>query len=286
MLQHEGVHKFLPSAGFHGSYVGDPDLGAEEKQPGGWVYNLLPYIEQTAIHDIGAGLTGSDKKRALANRDAIAIDLLNCPSRRPPIPYPNAARNIPANAIASVTHGRSDYAQNAGDIKALEQWCDINAPKFDLVKAGQTAWRPSLDRSSGVGYCGTLVKTRHITDGLSNTYAIGERFIEPKYYETGTAHADDWPMYTGYQDDLYRSVYCCDALDPNSQALVPLEDTDGVDGINDRFGSAHPGGCHMAMADGSVTTISYDIDPEVHRQNGHRSDGGGPRQPDLPDDPP
>ena len=28
------------------------------------------------------------------------------------------------------------------------------------------------------------------------------------------------------------------------------------------------------MCDGSVQFVSYDIEPEVHRQAGHRSDGG------------
>jgi hypothetical protein len=33
----------------------------------------------------------------------------------------------------------------------------------------------------------------------------------------------------------------------------------------------------MAFGDGSVQLISYDIDAEVHRQIGHRFDGGSPK---------
>ena len=29
----------------------------------------------------------------------------------------------------------------------------------------------------------------------------------------------------------------------------------------------------MAMCDGSVTMVSFDIDPEIHRARGHRYDG-------------
>jgi prepilin-type processing-associated H-X9-DG protein len=39
------------------------------------------------------------------------------------------------------------------------------------------------------------------------------------------------------------------------------------------FGSAHSGGCQMALCDGGVRTISYSIDWEVHRRLGNRMDG-------------
>lgn len=277
MLQHESALNYLPAGGWLGDWVGDPDLGTDEKQPGGWVYNLLPYIEQQAVHEIAAGMpNGFQKKRVLGERDTIAIAVMNCPTRRPANSYPNAARHTPKNGYLSETHGRTDYAQNAGDIKELEKWCMDCSPRN--INAGVLAdWYPTADEHTGIGFCGTALKLRQITDGLSNTYAIGERFIEPQHYQTGLAHADDWPMYTGYQDDLYRSVWY-DETDPaNGEAYLPLQDRDGIVGASERFGSAHPGGCNLANVDGSVQTVSYEIDPEVHRKMGHRSDGGSVR---------
>ena len=40
-----------------------------------------------------------------------------------------------------------------------------------------------------------------------------------------------------------------------------------------RFGSAHEAGFNMAFCDGTVRKMSYSIDPTIHMQLGHRSDG-------------
>ena len=56
-------------------------------------------------------------------------------------------------------------------------------------------------------------------------------------------------------------------------AWTPIQDTPGLSD-DERFGSAHPGGCFIGFLDGHVEMIEYDIDPAVHCQNGHRADGG------------
>ena len=38
------------------------------------------------------------------------------------------------------------------------------------------------------------------------------------------------------------------------------------------WGSAHPEGFYVAMCDGSVDLVSYDIEHAVHLCNGHRAD--------------
>jgi prepilin-type N-terminal cleavage/methylation domain-containing protein/prepilin-type processing-associated H-X9-DG protein len=276
MAQHEGAHGHLPSAGWLGDWTGDPNHGAGTSQPGGWVYNILPYIEQASVHQIGKGLAGTDLKKELARRDAMPIGFLNCPTRRPSVAYPNLYNKVAINGRYAELHARSDYAANGGDIRELETWCERHVPKsFDAAKL--LHWRPQIDWHNGIGYCGAIVELRHITDGTSNTYAVGERFLEPEKSLRGEAKADDWPMYNGFQDDLYRSVYY-DPSEPDN-AQTPKPDVDGVEDSY-RFGSSHPGGVNMGMCDGSVTTISFDVDPDVHRRNGHRSDEGGPRQPD------
>src|SRR4051794_34286671 len=52
-LLHEDAHKFLPSGGWASFYTADPNLGFGAGQPGSWLYNILPYIEEQATHDLG-----------------------------------------------------------------------------------------------------------------------------------------------------------------------------------------------------------------------------------------
>ena len=50
-LAHESAHKHLPAGGWYYRWVGDADRGYGEEQPGGWAFNILPYIEEAELHD-------------------------------------------------------------------------------------------------------------------------------------------------------------------------------------------------------------------------------------------
>ena len=100
MISHENVNGFLPSGGWRGNVTGDPDLGIGNDQPGGWVFAILPYIEEQSIYDLGAGnLAVKARQDAFTQRDETPIALMNCPSRRPAAayPHPNPSANPRAN---------------------------------------------------------------------------------------------------------------------------------------------------------------------------------------------
>ncbi len=60
----EKLRRF-PSGGWGPQWIGDPDRGNSIKQPGGWVYQLLPYMEQQALYDYGQGATaGNDSEKS------------------------------------------------------------------------------------------------------------------------------------------------------------------------------------------------------------------------------
>src|SRR5262249_22963987 len=59
---HHDVHKHFPSVGWGWAWIGDPNMGYGKGQPGGWHFNILPYIEESAIHDMALGQVDPQKK--------------------------------------------------------------------------------------------------------------------------------------------------------------------------------------------------------------------------------
>src|SRR5712672_2279903 len=53
-MNHDNYKRF-PSNGWGWFWTGSPDFGTGPEQPGGWFYNVLPYIEQGALRDMGKG---------------------------------------------------------------------------------------------------------------------------------------------------------------------------------------------------------------------------------------
>ena len=114
-LQHEAAHGFLPTGGWDWAYAGDPDLGFDGGQPGGWVYNVLPYVEQQTLHDMGMGMSQPQKDDARKQVAQTPLPILYCPTRRPAIAYPNQYSPWMGGASNPVPNAaRSDYAGNSG----------------------------------------------------------------------------------------------------------------------------------------------------------------------------
>src|SRR5687768_14658859 len=45
---HHDTHKRFPSGGWGWRWVAEPDRGTGKEQPAGWIYNMLPFVEQDA----------------------------------------------------------------------------------------------------------------------------------------------------------------------------------------------------------------------------------------------
>ncbi len=243
-----------PAGGWGHTWVGDADRGFDQRQPGGWVYNLLPYVEAANVRGLGAGASGAAKMAAGAELMRQVLPIHHCPSRRVPHLYPYTESRDPINADPVENSAKSDYAINAGDVDPGMGRTPISLEEGDSPKF---AWA-DFSTANGICYFRSIVRGAEVTDGASSTYCIGEKYCATDGYDAG----DDESMYVGYDYDVNRWT---------KPGAPPRPD--GRSEAKDVFGSAHAVGCNFVFCDGSVRLIRYQIDPDVHRRLGNRRDG-------------
>ena len=267
--QFHEAHGHFPSGGWGWGWVGDPDRGAGKKQPGGWVYQILPYVEQQSLYDLGSdGQADTHTAGQLvgsSERCETAVSTMQCPSRRPAeafhVDWPTFGGSYAAfGANANTRLARTDYAASAGDVAI--NWSLQGPATLAQGIDPAYAW-PSMADATGISFLRSEISIAHIRDGSTHTYLVGEKYLNPASYLGGTDGADNESMYSGYNNDNHRST---------NLNYPPMPDRHGI-ASSSAFGSAHTHSWHVAMCDGSVHSVSYDIDPETHRRLGHRNDG-------------
>lgn len=298
-LQHEQAQGYYPSGGWGSQWVGDPTLGYGNRQPGSWIYSILPNLEQDPLYRLGGSdptivplsPTSGTQQQGAAQCMSTPIPGMNCPTRRRAVTYP-CTGYTPINAFSTANVARSDYAANAGDVAdSAIQWQGPSNMAVTLASTCTTNWlnyygsisqtytystsnqafspTPSNVEPNGVIYTGSQVRKDDITDGITNTYMLGEKYLVPENYTnhatTGNAASDNSDvhcMYSGCTLDNERSTYESTPLQDRSEVVV-----------GDAFGSAHVNSCCFVFCDGSTHWVNYSIDAATHRLLGCRNDG-------------
>jgi prepilin-type N-terminal cleavage/methylation domain-containing protein/prepilin-type processing-associated H-X9-DG protein len=271
-LDHEHMNGWLPSGGWGYAWTGDPDCGFGKLQPGSPFYNILPYMEQQALHDMPANAPARSTQRQQLSLQMIQTPLseLNCPTRRPvACLLTNSWTTVNAGTVPrSPGTFRSDYAWNGGSVVigwgpgpgAWPNPPDSNVGFYDM-KA-----------NNGVGCQRSCVKLIDITDGTSCTYLVGEKWLQPEFYLDGAvtgAGACDQAALVADDADIWRWT---GASTYPWVSGPPVPDIPGYNaGVP--FGSAHATSFNMAFCDGSVQRLNYTIDKYVHEALGSRNDG-------------
>jgi len=284
-LNHEQSQGHFPAGGWCHRWVGYPTRGFGKTQPGGWQFNLLPYIGQKQLHDMGAD--GNINK--IIARIGTPVSTFNCPTCRPSIAYTIVSlKNQQWWCLSAQppVAGRCDYAACAGYGSSTGF---LDAPEFeptslanaDATMSSETKWANLGDYSDGVIHRRSMTRLRDISDGLSSTYMVGERSMSPDYYYTGTSAEDDQGWDAGIEDDTARLVALNSDFDTDSKSLdymqttvpafLPRQHRPGAD--IGQFGSAHANGWQMAFCDGSVHMLSYSMDIFTHVHLGVINDG-------------
>jgi hypothetical protein len=260
-------------------------MGSGERQPGGWAFSILPFLEEGAAHAVGTGLAQTQKEQALLRTRTHPLEVLHCPSRRPAIlsygPEPSVNSIEPPDGLVAKT----DYAASGGSYStAMDNpvgWYTGPNNISCLRTYPNCEWAEYTEENIARYFDGAVVprfpiELRQMPDGASKTMLAGEKWMWHEFADTELARtlnscADNQEVYQGYDWDVIRWTNRL----PNYQPVVDSDRgafaSDGA--CTTRFGSPHSAGLHVVNADGSVQVVEYGIDPLVWEFMGDRNDG-------------
>ncbi|MBX9578767.1 MAG: DUF1559 domain-containing protein [Gemmataceae bacterium] len=206
---------------------------------GSWQVRVLPYVEQEALQKLVIG--HNDSTAYAAGRAAIRnvpLSVVRCPSD------PNSGTSFPSGSTVI-------YASSYLGVTGNDDWYEEGA-WGDNARNGLFAvytWIRSPSKRP--------VRMASITDGTSNTVAIGERPVHPTA-QWGWLYATDFDTLLAVPSNEDYYGLATDGLDPPCPRPSHYR-ADTVDGrcAHSHYWSVHPGGGNWALADGSVRFIPY-----------------------------
>jgi prepilin-type N-terminal cleavage/methylation domain-containing protein len=250
----------FPSSGWGWLWVGDPDRGQGRRQPGGWTFNVLPFIEQDNFFKRGAGEAVPEPKHT-TNFQKVQqpIKTFYCPSRRQVRAFPNT-NNFPYYNVTGIAplFAKTDYAACGG---SRNNSCEVFGGPPTYADGDNDNWWATTgaaaidsNRFNGITHVRSEVRITDITKGSSNQIMLGEKLVTSDRYMTSTDNGDNECAYTGMNNDILRSTSMAPMKDMpfNQRPTSPASHTF-------RFGSAHPSGFMACFGDGSVRMIKYSI---------------------------
>jgi len=297
------IEDYVVGSAVGGVVTNGKPLGPD-KQGLGWAFQILPYLEEGAIHGIvtqdqlqaatislyvcPSRRTGSQAQsdKNAENKQVFLIDYaaaqpctFQCPAGSPGCPDPTPRFNpldaVPITPAKYEINWPSIWGGKDPNMNNKQQG---NYQVYDGVIV-RSPWRRTTPPSTPGNPGGTFLKGApmptsfaKISDGTSKTLVIGEKYVRSDMYEGG-GYSDDHGWSEGWDPDAIRST-----------CFQPYQDSDGyqfvADGAADifghdkdivYFGSAHTGGFNCAYADGSVHTLNYDIDVVLFNALGTRA---------------
>jgi prepilin-type N-terminal cleavage/methylation domain-containing protein len=256
---HHDVLKVFPSGGMDWT-INDRTMNGNvsadyNTQAWGWAFQILPYIEQENLWNL---------PRGFKNDFIIAetpIPTYICPSFRGPIIRPY----YQAGDTTTTQRAMMDYTACGG--------------------IGDRGYDGAVVPTKSYNSLGLTRKLSDITDGLSSTLLVGEKYVvatgaydaqwirpgnDPGGATYGPCNDDQ-----GYVDGWDNDAICF--AEGGGNFLVPSRDgfrvelprqidvkTGDTDDCGNNFGSIHEDFMNAVFCDGSVHAISYHIDPTVY----------------------
>jgi prepilin-type N-terminal cleavage/methylation domain-containing protein len=224
---------------YHNSRNRLPPSRLGDEQPT-WAVLIMPYLEQDNRYKLWA----LDKPYCLNSAEALlgAVDTYFCPSRREPDGTYQSQEADEATGCTAATRPPGAVADYAVNIGTTGEDDPSGSPP-----------------ANGAFQLRTGIRFSQITDGLSNTFLLGDKHVAKDSFGKIPG---DCSTYDGHN-------YTCSVR--SAGALFPLAQS--IQDPHWRFGSYHIGVTQFVFADGSVRAIPNTTDPYILGLLANRSDG-------------
>lgn len=255
--------------------LSDSVWGNAEITGDGWAWGaaILPYVDQATLFNrfdfttnpyMGTPTTGN---QALI---ATPLAVFSCPSDVKPAADPNNKGNANAGRGSTAT-ATSSYMASAGPFEGSP-----------CIQNGNTPIPGP--RNIGLFLVNTSRNFRDVTDGLSNTIAVGEvRWIPSGTDSSSAAYGSDRQYIYGHvttgggpkcdNNGVNNNGFHLHARWTRQKLNGPLL---GAANLERSFHSTHVGGAHFLMGDGAVRFISENINHSATNFVANLSNLGGP----------
>ncbi len=227
-----------------------------------WFVHLLPFIEQNAAYEaFTSTIAGVAKEDGVNDPSSGKFLALGAASMTIPMMLcPSSVRDtkVTTNSLLAKGLACGDYAVNLGPT-----WASVTGgnPPQNLGASSEgpfplLMWTTSSQRAKKP-FKG--LKFSEITDGLSHTILLGEKWAPPGRFGTGS----DDTMYTAATHEIVIRV-----AGPEGLAVEPSNATRFY-----TFGSYHQNTVPFVFGDGRTVSLSTEIPGSVLELLGNRRDG-------------
>jgi hypothetical protein len=246
-----------------------------------WMYQILPFIEQTNLYNLRRGDGATKAGIVVTGLAEQQVPHYNCPARSERVAY-----------IGVDVYALPDYAgvmANWND----PGWCGFawqtsvgpNANEDTLVWTGILVKGGQVNKTTNPPTIWKFPKVdfKSIEDGSSNTLLAAEKAVHDKFWTIPSS--GPWPYwemygyYTGADWPHMRLFGALKPSGPNPSGEVPMKSDSDSRGVLSTpqpeygFGSAHPEIICSVWGDGSTRSLSRAADLTILDQLGKRSDG-------------
>jgi prepilin-type N-terminal cleavage/methylation domain-containing protein/prepilin-type processing-associated H-X9-DG protein len=197
---------------------------------GGWAWGvfLMPYIEQSALKD-ELSATKYTLSQVISSPDLLPMLQMNLP-----------VFTCPSSLLEPLREFRGPGTQM---VSTSSYTCCRGF--YDYRYGGGSLVIPLSRKNNGIFYACSATKIRDVTDGTSNTIALGERTV----LEGDRSNPKKWPSWCGPGGLGIGSTV-------SSSVAVQLNHPTNMHS----FSSDHPGGAMFCFVDGSVHFISETVE--------------------------